>query len=380
MNAINGDNSVLQDLPATCAPKSDEIHDFEALIAEYTEVIRHNPTDAAAYHRRGFAYNRKGEFQMPSPTAWKRSGSTRTIVWPTGSSEARLFRPATTMRPSPAARRRSSSIRVTPRPTGFAVTPITARATTTGPSPTIRRRSGSTRTIISPMQPRRGVHRQRRLGSGHRRLHGSHSTSAGKRLGLCLSRHAHYGMGDFDQGIADCTVAIELDPQNAWAYVRRGNAHHENGDFDEAIADYTAAIRLDPNNAGNYCDRGFTYWSMGEFDQAIADCSEAIRLDPHMASAYAYRGAAHRRNGNFEQAVADCTEVIRLQPQSAAAYRRRGVVYETKGDRSWPPPISSGPCNSSTRKGNRHSGGHSLKLNVWLTSRHSRVPSGSQSV
>ena len=63
MNATNGDKSGLQDLPAACEPEPDEVFDLEALIAECTEAIRRNPADAAAYHRRGFAYNRKGDFQ-----------------------------------------------------------------------------------------------------------------------------------------------------------------------------------------------------------------------------------------------------------------------------------------------------------------------------
>ena len=159
--------------------------------------------------------------------------------------------------------------------------------------------------------------------------------------------------GPFRSGRRRCTAAIELDPRNAWAYVRRGNAHHENGDFDEAIADYTAAIRLEPNDARSYCDRGFTYWSMGDFDHAIVDCSEAIRLEPQMAAAYAYRGAAHRRNGNFEQAIAESAEVIRLEPHNAAAYRRRGVVYETKGDSYRATQDFERRCNLSTRNGRR---------------------------
>ena len=63
MNAVKGDNLVLPDLQAACAPESGEACDLEALIAYYSQAILRDPTDAVAYHRRGFAYNRKGEFQ-----------------------------------------------------------------------------------------------------------------------------------------------------------------------------------------------------------------------------------------------------------------------------------------------------------------------------
>ncbi|MDR2491690.1 MAG: zinc-ribbon domain-containing protein, partial [Spirochaetaceae bacterium] len=57
---------------------------------------------------------------------------------------------------------------------------------------------------------------------------------------------------DYDKAIAEYTKAIELDPDNVAAYVRRGEAYYcrdDDGDDNRAIADYTRAIKLDPDNA-----------------------------------------------------------------------------------------------------------------------------------
>ena len=58
----------------------------------------------------------------------------------------------------------------------------------------------------------------------------------------------HHANGDFDQEIAACTQAVQLDPNDADLYVFRGSAYISKGDYDMAIADIETALRLDPGN------------------------------------------------------------------------------------------------------------------------------------
>jgi cytochrome c-type biogenesis protein CcmH/NrfG len=53
---------------------------------------------------------------------------------------------------------------------------------------------------------------------------------------------------------------------------------------------YSEAIRFDPNNAVAYLERGNSYYSQEDYDKAIRDYSESIRLDPKYAQAYQNRG------------------------------------------------------------------------------------------
>jgi tetratricopeptide (TPR) repeat protein len=62
---------------------------------------------------------------------------------------------------------------------------------------------------------------------------------------------------DFDQAIADCSRAIEIDPTMAQAYFYRGLMRAKLEDFDEAIADFTKAVELDPHDGDAYINRGF---------------------------------------------------------------------------------------------------------------------------
>ena len=46
-----------------------------------------------------------------------------------------------------------------------------------------------------------------------------------------------------DQTIRDLNKAIELEPEDAKAYLNRGYAYFQKGDYDQAIADYKQSHR-----------------------------------------------------------------------------------------------------------------------------------------
>ena len=53
--------------------------------------------------------------------------------------------------------------------------------------------------------------------------------------------------GGSENTIADYTLAIELDPGHADAYIYQGLAYGYSGDLEKAIADYERALKIGPN-------------------------------------------------------------------------------------------------------------------------------------
>ena len=148
--------------------------------------------------------------------------------------------------------------------------------------------------------------------------------------------YAHDERGEFDQAVAEYTVAIRLNPQGDvayFAYGNRGNAYAGQADYDRAIADYTAAIGLNPWDADAYFNRGYAYLIQEDYDRAIVDYTAAIELDPQDdANAYRIRGIAYHKQGDYDRAIVDYTAAIELDPQDAAAYFNRGYAYFEQGD------------------------------------------------
>lgn len=100
----------------------------------------------------------------------------------------------------------------------------------------------------------------------------------------------------------------------------------------EPVAYYSDAIELRPDKADAYYKRGDAYDEIGEYEKAITDCSKAIERDPNHVDAYYKRGCAHHETGEYEKAIDDYSAVIGLDSGYASAYYGRGVASCKKGD------------------------------------------------
>ena len=84
--------------------------------------------------------------------------------------------------------------------------------------------------------------------------------------------------------------------------------------YDQAIDDFYEAMRLDPNDPWAFLGRGATWRCLEEYDKAIGDYSEAIRLDPNFVYAYVNRGHAYREKQAYRSAIADFESGMRIAP------------------------------------------------------------------
>lgn len=104
--------------------------------------------------------------------------------------------------------------------------------------------------------------------------------------------------GDYEQGIADLTKAIEIDPNYAIAYYNRGLTHYDLGNLDRTLENTQRALDLryeQPELV--YQLQGWTQFHLGHYDLAIAAFNNALAANPNFDQTY-------RGLGDFEQAVA----------------------------------------------------------------------------
>jgi tetratricopeptide (TPR) repeat protein len=187
-----------------------------------------------------------------------------------------------------------------------------------------------------------------------------------------------------DARIAAQTAAIEEWPDDADAYLERGNAYAAKDETDRALADYAEAIRRG-DLAEAYMKRAALYARLGDqglartdyaraadgwaeeikqwadfpeflaeahlkrgdaragagdaeraradYERALAVSEEEARLDPDSAAACRGRGDANRRLGAEDKALADYDRAVRLDPTCAPAFLERGKMYARRGDR-----------------------------------------------
>lgn len=92
--------------------------------------------------------------------------------------------------------------------------------------------------------------------------------------------------GDLDGAIADFSEAIELNPKNPDAYLKRARAKSAKEDLDGAIADFTRVIELDPKNYDAYDERANEKFLKNDLNGALADYNCAIELFDKQAGTF----------------------------------------------------------------------------------------------
>lgn len=109
--------------------------------------------------------------------------------------------------------------------------------------------------------------------------------------------------------IRDFDRALSLEPTGdrwaTWNYYHRGLAEFYRKNVNAAIADFSRAINIAPDNAFAFRQRAIAFHGAGEYQRALRDYSRAIRLAPSVGKAYFNRGLLYQQLGQKRKAVAD---------------------------------------------------------------------------
>ena len=144
----------------------------------------------------------------------------------------------------------------------------------------------------------------------------------------CRRAFAYEGLGKYDEAIADCNVAIGLDPRDSSGYESRASVYHKTGQHDLAIADYTKAISLDPEPADCYRERGKIHQELGRYDAAISDYTKALKLELDDYESYYARGEAHYKNGSLAKAKADLNKCLQNSDDTKLIGKVRALLAQ----------------------------------------------------
>jgi tetratricopeptide (TPR) repeat protein len=137
--------------------------------------------------------------------------------------------------------------------------------------------------------------------------------------------------GRYNEAIEVLDKAIDLDPQNAWAWSNKGNALTDLGRYPEAIQAFNKAIELEPLYALAYSNKGWSLDEQGKYDEAIEALDRAIELDPQLALAWCNKGNTLTNQGKYDEAIEALDQAIGLDSQLALAWNNKGVALTNQG-------------------------------------------------
>ena len=131
--------------------------------------------------------------------------------------------------------------------------------------------------------------------------------------------------GDNPNALKELALSIKFNDQEPRPYSRRGFIHLREGDFESAIFDLSYAIKLDPD-PNDLKNRGLAYLNSEKYDRAITDFDASLVELPDDAFVYYYRAECFREQGLVEKSMADYAMAIKKDPTYPAPHVSRGFI------------------------------------------------------
>lgn len=141
---------------------------------------------------------------------------------------------------------------------------------------------------------------------------------------------AYFQKGSYDIALKEFQIAIDFDPQYAWAYNGLGLVESALGENEKADAAFKKAIQLDPksseahNNYGNFlCKNGGYTESVSHFLEAVKN---PLYKTPHLA--YTNAGICSLRKNDILNAEKYFARALQIQPLThSAAYQLANIQF-----------------------------------------------------
>jgi adenylate cyclase len=137
----------------------------------------------------------------------------------------------------------------------------------------------------------------------------------------------------YEQAIAECERAIELEPNLANNYAYLSIPLHYMGRFNEAIAAVERAIRHDPHPPSRYLiSLGSSYHFLGKYHETIAQFKKVLDRNPRNQLSHTRLAAALIQLGRVKEAQAAIDEVLKLNPNFSIEHVEKTWVYKNQAD------------------------------------------------
>ena len=136
---------------------------------------------------------------------------------------------------------------------------------------------------------------------------------------------------DYDGAVEACFKAIDIDPQNASAWISLGDVYTYQWKYDKAIEYYNKALELDPKNALAWHNLGRAYGFNWQGDKGMESYNKALELNPKYRPSWFHLGWSYRDKGQYDKAIECFRKAVDLDPKDAEAWTILGFAYKSNG-------------------------------------------------
>jgi tetratricopeptide (TPR) repeat protein len=123
--------------------------------------------------------------------------------------------------------------------------------------------------------------------------------------------------------ISELKQALQMDPDNAYAYALYARCHYRNGEYKEGLEKMQKAISIEPDESYYFYLRAFAYYHLSQATVAVTDLSKAISLYPYNAEYFGLYAFILIEQRNFELALEKANEGLELDPENLTSLNAR---------------------------------------------------------
>jgi tetratricopeptide (TPR) repeat protein len=168
------------------------------------------------------------------------------------------------------------------------------------------------------------------------------SAAGWARRGLVL-----YALGDVEEATRSLNRAARMDANDEAAFQFRGLVRAEEGEFDKALEDLTRAVELRREDEDLWMQRARVRLALEDYEGALTDVRKAVKKGETGQWPHAVSARANLALGNMEEALADCERAGKASPWGAAA---RAAIHRAEGKlveavQAWGQAVARIPAN-----------------------------------
>jgi tetratricopeptide (TPR) repeat protein/O-antigen ligase len=140
-----------------------------------------------------------------------------------------------------------------------------------------------------------------------------------------------HARGEIRDSIKACSLSIQNNRFNYWAYFVRGMGHYKMNNFEASARDNLLALKLYPNEPNAHGNLGMAYTEQGLFDLAEREYKEALKLYPEDRRARYRLKELEQKKALYLEAKAGYESSRASSPDSAKTYNMRGYLSYLTG-------------------------------------------------